>query len=491
MTLRKHGLWIDGKSERPARNKIFERHSPANGDHIASVCLASADDVDRSVKSANAVFTAGTWSKIPAIERGKIVNRFADLVAANLDALSQIEAEEAGKTSAAARSEIEWSIELARFAASLAWNIPGKVMNQEGPDKFGIVTHEPLPVIAMILPWNFPTVTLFQKLPYALVAGCSVVIKPSTLTSGTTLEYARLAREAGIPNGVISVVPGDGVEVGETLCKHDGVSMVSFTGSTPVGRRIAALCGQSLKKVALELGGKGANIVFADADLDAALDGALAAFTINQGEECCAGARLLIERSIEEEFVTRLAERAQAMKLGGADNADAELGPMIHAKHHSRVLEYIEISKREGAVLVTGGGRPDGSALSDGYFVTPTIFRNVTREMTIFREEVFGPVLGVTTFNCEEEAVTLANATPYGLANGVWTRNLDRALQVSAALQSGFIYVNCYLETIPQMPFGGTKASGFGRENGCEGLLEFMQTKSIFVRLRSASCGRD
>ncbi|RWM88743.1 MAG: aldehyde dehydrogenase [Mesorhizobium sp.] len=484
MTRRKHGLWIDGAAELPRGGKTYERRSPATGEHVASVCLATASDVDRAVRSANAAFRAGAWSKMPAIERGKIVSRFADLIATNLDDLTALEADEAGKTLAGARGEIEWSIELMRFAASLAWNIPGKVLNHEGGDKLGIVTHSPLPVIAMILPWNFPTVTLFQKLPYALVAGCSVVIKPSTFTPGTTLEYARLAKEAGIPDGVISVVPGDGAEVGETLCRHEGVSMVSFTGSTEVGRRIAALCGESLKRVALELGGKGANIVFADADLDAALHGALAAFTINQGEECCAGARLLIQQSVADEFVAKLAEKAKAMKLGGASTAGAELGPMIHDKHHASVLGYIEKSKEEGAVLVAGGGRPQDQSLAQGYFVEPTIFTGVTPEMTVFKEEVFGPVLGVTTFETEEEAVALANSTPYGLANGIWTRNFDRAIQVSAALESGFVYINCYLETIPQLPFGGVKASGFGRENGEQGLLEFMQTKSTFARLR-------
>lgn len=485
MSHRHYGLWINGVVERPAANRTYDRYSPATGEMVANVCLAKQEDVARAVASAKTTFQSGAWSKMPAIERGKIIQRFADLITANLDQLSAIEAEEAGKTMAAARGEIEWSVELTRFAASLAWNIPGRVVNHEGTDKLGLVTYDALPVVGMILPWNFPTVTLFQKLPYALVAGCSVVIKPSTFTPGTTLEYARLAKEAGVPDGVISVLPGGGDEVGRTLCLLPDVDMISFTGSTTVGKEIAGLCGQTLKKVALELGGKGANIVFADADLDAAVDGALAAFTINQGEECCAGARLLIEKSIASEFVDRLAIKAKAIKLGSCEDANADIGPMIHEQHHTKVLSYIETSKREGATLVAGGGRPDDPRLAAGYFVEPTIFTGVTPEMTIFREEVFGPVLGVTTFEDEAEAIALANATPYGLANGVWTKNLDRAMHVSAALESGFVYVNCYLETIPQLPFGGAKASGIGRENGTEGLLEFMQTKSTFMRLRS------
>lgn len=484
MSIRKHGLWLGGKFERPDGNETYVRHSPATGDPIASVCLASRSDVNRAVLSAKAAFEGGDWSRKPAIERGKIIMRFADLVSNDIDDLSKIEADEAGKTLAAARGEIEWSIELARFAASLAWNMPGRVVSHEGFDKFGYVTHEALPVIGMVLPWNFPTVTLFQKLPYALVAGCSVVIKPSTFTPGTTLEYARLAKDAGIPDGVISVLPGDGEEVGETLCRHPDVDMISFTGSTAVGRRIAGICGEGLKKVALELGGKGANIVFADADLDAAVEGALAAFTINQGEECCAGARLLIDETIASDFVTRLAARARALTLGGASNAGAEIGPMIHEQHHAKVMGYIETTVAEGATLVTGGGRPRDNGMGTALYVEPTIFTDVTPDMTIFKEEVFGPVLGVTTFRSDAEAIALANATPYGLANGLWTSNIDRALALAARLRSGFVYINCYLETVPQLPFGGVKASGLGRENGPEGLLEFMQTKSTFARLR-------
>lgn len=484
MALRTHGLWLNGAFERPESNESFERHSPATGELVASVCLATAADVNRAVASAKETFEKGAWSQLPAIERGKIIQKFADLIAAEIDELSSIEADEAGKTPSAARGEIEWSIELARYAATLAWNIPGRVVNHEGADKLGLVTYEALPIIAMILPWNFPTVTLFQKLPYALVAGCSVVIKPSTFTPGTTLEYARIAKEAGIPDGVISVLSGNGDDVGETLCQHPDVDMVSFTGSTTVGRRIASICGQTLKKVALELGGKGANVVFADADLDAAVDGALAAFTINQGEECCAGARLLIDETIANEFVERLADKARAVPLGGASDPDAQIGPMIHKQHHDKVLGYIEMTKAEGAKLVTGGGRPADERLRDGLYVEPTIFTGITPEMTIFKEEVFGPVLGVTTFKTDAEAISLANATAYGLANGIWTTNIDRAMAVSRQLKSGFVYINCYLETVPQLPFGGMKASGLGRENGMEGLLEFMQTKSTFARLR-------
>jgi betaine-aldehyde dehydrogenase len=483
--MRNYGLWIGGAVSSPGSETLV-RKSPSSGKPVATFTLAARDDLARAARLARETFDAGQWSQRPASERGRVLQNFADKIEAELDALAQIEADEAGKTLAAARGEIVWSLELLRYAATLAWSMPGRVVNHEGAQKLGLVTHEAIPVVGMILPWNFPTVTLFQKLPYALVAGCSVVIKPSELTAGSTMEYARIAREAGIPDGVISVLPGKGEVVGDAMCDCPDIDMISFTGSTRVGKLIAGKAGQNLKKVALELGGKGANIVFADADIDAALDGALAAFTINQGEECCAGGRLIVESSIADSFVERLAEKARALVLGGPEVADAHLGPMIHEAHLERVLSYIDGAKSEGATLVTGGGKPAAAHLSNGHFVEPTIFSNVSPEMTIFKEEVFGPVLAVTSFNTLDEAVELANHTAYGLANGVWTKNLDTAMEVSRRLQGGLIYVNTYLETVPQLPFGGTKQSGLGRENGSEGLLEFMQTKATFIRLAMA-----
>ncbi len=483
--MRNYGLWIGGASPASGDDTLV-RKSPSSGEPVATFALAGRADLGRAARLARETFESGIWCERPASERGRVLQVFADRIEAELDTLSRIEADEAGKTLAAARGEILWSLDLLRYAAALAWNMPGRLVNHEGSEKLGLVTHQALPVVGMILPWNFPTVTLFQKLPYALVAGCSVVIKPSEFTAGTAMEYARIAQDAGIPDGVISVLPGTGDVVGDAMCECPDISMVSFTGSTRVGRLIAAKAGQNLKKVALELGGKGANIVFADADIEAALDGALAAFTINQGEECCAGGRLIIEDSIAADFVERLAVKARGMVLGGPETEGAQLGPMIHETHLERVLSYVEGAKGEGAELVTGGSRPAGEQLRRGNFIEPTIFAGVTPEMTIFNEEVFGPVLAVTTFKTREEAVSLANRTAYGLANGVWTSNLDTAMAVSRRLQSGFVYVNTYLETVPQLPFGGSKQSGLGRENGSEGLLEFMETKSTFIRLATA-----
>jgi betaine-aldehyde dehydrogenase len=356
-------------------------------------------------------------------------------------------------------------------------------MTHSGPTKLGLVTHEPCGVVGMILPWNFPAMTLFQKLPFALAAGCASVIKPSEFTSGTALETAFLAEEAGVPKGMINIVTGTGPDVGEPLASHADIDMISFTGSSRVGKLIAHHAADVVKKVALELGGKGANIVFADADLEAAVEGALAGFTINQGEECCAGSRLLIEETIAQDFLNRLVERARQVKIGLPADEATEMGALIHEQHVERVLGYVEKGRREGARLLTGGERLTQGGLDKGCFVAPTIFAGVTPDMTIFREEIFGPVVSVVTFRTVEEAIRIANDTIYGLANGVWSRNVDKAMLVSRGIRSGTVYVNCYLETLPQLPFGGIRESGLGRENGIDGLLEFMHVKATFLKL--------
>jgi betaine-aldehyde dehydrogenase len=480
---RKYGLWIGGSWVEPLKGEVLERRSPSTSLPVATFSLAGPTEIDDAAAAAHSAFLKGVWSELPGSVRAKALNRWADLIEADLHKLARIEADEAGKVISSATAEIEWSVELIRYAASLAWNLPGRLIDGEGNGKMGLVRHEPYPVVALILPWNYPMVTLFQKLPYALAAGCSVVIKPSELTAGTTLECAVLAQKAGIPDGVINVVPAVGEAVGAAICDSPFIDMISFTGSTRVGRLIASRAMSKLKKVALELGGKGANVVFADADMEAALNGALAGFTINQGEECCAAGRLFIEAPIFDEFVRRLSEKAQSMRLGTPDDPDAAIGALIHEQHHEKVLGYIAGAQAEGAKVLAGGKKPDIQALAGGYFVEPTILTGVTPEMTVFREEVFGPVVCAIPFNTEDQAVELVNDTAYGLANGVWTSNLSRAFSVARKVKSGTVYVNAYLETLPQLPFGGMKESGIGRENGTEGLLEFMETKAVYVKL--------
>lgn len=479
--VRVYSHWIGGAAV--AGTELLDRNSPADGQLLARYAAGTAADVDAAVASARRAFDSGVWSDKPASERAGILNAFADLIARDAERLAVIEAAEVGKPILQARGEIGWSVDLLRYAAALAWQLSGQTFSNLGTDKLGLVTREPRGVIGMIVPWNFPMVTLFQKLPYALAAGCTAVIKPSELTSGTALEVARLAATAGIPDGVINVVTGTGAVVGEALATHRSVDMLSFTGSTAVGKRIARNAADGIKRVALELGGKAANIVFADADLDKALEGVITGFILNQGEECCAGSRLLVEESIADSFVARLVERAKTIRIGAPLDEATDIGALIHGGHLERVLGFIAAGKSEGATCVAGGARAVHDGLDKGFFVEPTIFADVTPQMTIYRQEIFGPVLSVIRFRTVDDAVTIANDTDYGLANGIWTSNLDKAMGVSRRLRSGTVYVNTYLETAPQMPFGGFKESGHGRENGLEGLLEYTEVKSTFVRL--------
>ncbi|MBL4929439.1 aldehyde dehydrogenase family protein [Fuscibacter oryzae] len=481
-----HDPWIDGQTADAVGLERIIRTAPADGTVIASVAASTPATVDAAVAAARRSFASGGWADMAGSERAKVLSRFADLMERDLEALSRLEAVEAGKPIRSARGETSWGVELVRYAASLAWNLSGKIFADNGPNSMGMVIHRPRGVVGLILPWNFPIVCLLQKLPYALAAGCSVVIKPAELTSGTTLMLARLLKEAGLPDGVMNVVTGQGSVAGEALSTHMDVDMMSFTGSTAIGRRIAGHSAQNLRPVALELGGKGANIVFADADLDSAVEGAVAGFTINKGEECCAGSRILVEASIAAEFSERVAHRAAQIRVGAPLDDDTEMGPLISDTQLKRVMAYIDSGKNEGAKLLTGGIRLTGETYAKGQYVAPTVFADVTPGMRIVREEIFGPVTTIIPFETVGDAIRIANSTTYGLANGLWTRDLNKAMQVIRALESGTIYVNTFLETMPQLPFGGLKDSGLGKENGIEGLMEFIDTKAAFIRLKTS-----
>jgi betaine-aldehyde dehydrogenase len=484
MSARTYGHWIDG-AWKPAKTAI-ERHSPAHGALLASYASGDASDVEQAVRAARTTFdNRSVWSALPGAERAKLIVKWVELIERDLEKLAVIEAEEVGKPIRFARSELLWSIELGRYAAALAWQLKGDLVSNIGDANLGLVTREPRGVIGMITPWNFPMVTLFQKLPYALAAGCTAVIKPSELTSGTTLEVAALAAEAGIPAGVINVVTGTGSVVGDAITGHRDVDMISFTGSTAIGKRIAKRAAEQVKRIGLELGGKGANIVFEDADIDAAVDGSLLGYILNQGEECCQSSRLLVQESIADDFVAALVERSKAVRVGLPLDEETDVGALIHEDHMNKVLDYIQSGVDQGAKLLMGGKRLSDSGLGKGFFVAPTIFSNVTPDMKIYREEIFGPVLVVTRFSSADEAVRMANDTAYGLAAGLWTKDLDKAIQISRELRSGQIYVNTYLETAVQLPFGGMKESGIGRENGLDGLLEYTEVKSTFIKLGS------
>jgi len=481
-----HDHWINSKSVAPKDGARIARYSPADGRLIANSAAGTAQDVRQAVAVARNAFERGPWTSMSGAERGERLVRLADLMQRNLEALATVEAEEAGKPIVAARMEMGIAITLTRYAASLAWNIAGRLLTQGGPGKLGLVIQEPRGVAGLIVAWNYPVLCLMQKLPYALAAGCAVVIKPSELTAGTTLMIARMASEVGIPEGQINVVIGTGEVVGEALTSDPGVDMISFTGSSRVGKRVAAKCAAAGKHCSLELGGKGANIIFADADIDGAVEATYLGFTFNKGEECCSSARILVERTVAPIVTEKLVARCRKARIGMPLDEHTDFGPMIHAQHMARVLEYIAKAKAEGAHLITGGAQLRDGSLAGGSFLPPTLFDLVTPGMTVFREEIFGPVACIVPFDSTEEAIRLANDTEYGLANGVWTSNIDKALAVVSRLRSGMVYVNTYFETLPQLPLGGLKASGTGHENGPEGLQEFLQTRSAFIRSKTS-----
>jgi betaine-aldehyde dehydrogenase len=480
-----HDHWIRGRSVGPRDGARIPRYSPADGRLIANAAAGTAQDVKEAVTAARDAFERGPWTSFSGAVRGERLGQLADLMQRNLEALARIEAEEAGKPITAARVEMGVAIGLTRYAASLAWNITGRLLTQGGPGKFGLVIREPRGVAGLIVAWNYPALCLMQKLPYALAAGCAVVIKPSELTAGSTLMIARMASEVGIPDGQINVVIGTGEVVGEALTSDFAVDMISFTGSSRVGRQVAAKCAAGGKHCSLELGGKGANIIFADADIDAAVEATYLGFTYNKGEECCSSARILVERAVAPRVTEALVARCRKARIGMPLDDQTDVGPMIHAQHMARVLDYIAKATAEGGRLITGGAQLREGDLARGCFLPPTILDQVTSTMTVFREEIFGPVACIVGFDSVDEAIQLANDTEYGLANGVWTSKIDTALAIVARLRSGMVYVNPYFESLPQLPLGGLKASGTGHENGPEGLQEFLQTRSAFIRSRS------
>ena len=491
--LRSYGHHIEGKSLRG--DSSITRLRPADGTPIAEFAEGTADVVAQAVDAARRAFDRGPWPHMSGTERSRVLLRLADLIRENLETLSAIEAhtrasrvggmreaDEVSKPIRVARDEIADAADQFEYAGTLAQNIHGQAYTDLGTDLIGLNIREPVGVVGLIVPWNFPAIILAQKLPFALATGCTAVVKPSEFTSGTALEIADLAVVAGVPSGVINVVTGYGDPVGAALVKHPDVDFVSFTGSTKTGRSIIVDSAESLKRVSVELGGKSANIVFADCDIDDALDAALHGIYVQSGECCCSTTRLLVQDEIADEFIRRAVEKSESLTVGHPLQEDSQLTALIHEGHLAKVVDYVELGKQEGATLRTGGKRLEDDGRDNGCYMAPTIFDHVSPEMRIFREEIFGPVLSVTRFSDEAEAMALANDTGYGLANAVWTENIDRAFRVSRALRSGTVWINTIIDGAPQLPFGGYKSSGFGREKGMAGLEEFTEVKSVQIR---------
>ncbi|MBS0448230.1 MAG: aldehyde dehydrogenase family protein [Proteobacteria bacterium] len=480
---RQSGHHIRGSASAPVEGRLFERRSPVSGAVVARYADGTAEDVDRAAQAARAAFDTGPWPRMSGAQRAKILLRWARLIGDNAEELARLEVEEVGKTVRFARGDAAGMADLTEYAATLAYEVHGDAYTNLGERHSAVVHREPMGVVGLIVPWNFPGLIYCQKVPFALAAGNSVVVKPSEFTSATALKLTQLAEEAGVPAGVINVVTGTGPVVGQSLVAHPQVDMISFTGSTAVGRKVLEAAAAGPKRAHVELGSKAANIVFADADLEDALDGTLFGIFFNQGECCVSGARLLVQESIADSFVERLVARTRALRVGDPLDERTDVGALIHGDHLASVVRHVARGQEEGARLLTGGARQDVAGLPEGCFMQLTILDQVSERMAVFQQEIFGPVLVVTRFKDEDEAVALANASSYGLANAVWTRSLDTSIRMARRLRSGTVYVNTQIDGAVQLPFGGCKGSGFGREMGRAGLEEFTQTKSVMVHI--------
>ena len=476
----KYQLFIDGQWRDPVAGRWFETANPYTGEAWAEIPRADAADVELAVAAAHQAFSTGPWPALSASQRGRLVRRFGDVLEQHAAELATIEARDNGKLYAETLNQARYLCEWFQFYGGLADKIEGSVPAMDKPDVLNYTRHEPLGVCACITPWNSPLLLLAWKAAPALAAGNTLVIKPSEFTSASTLEFARLSLEAGLPPGVVNVVTGFGDEVGVPLVRHRKVRKVAFTGGESSGRSVNVTAAADFKRVTLELGGKSANIVFDDANLDQAVNGAISGIFAASGQTCIAGSRLLLQDSIHDEFLERLLAIGKRIRLGDPMLPETQVGPITTEPQYQRILDYIAIAKDEGARCVLGGEAATLPGVG-GLFVKPTIFTDVTPKMRIAQEEVFGPVLAVLRFKDLDEAVEIANDVNYGLAAGVWTENLRRAVRMADRLQAGTVWVNTYRSTSYTTPFGGYKASGLGRENGVEAIKEYLQVKSIWL----------
>ncbi|MFT4066772.1 aldehyde dehydrogenase [Paraburkholderia sp.] len=483
--MKQYQLWIDGEFKAPITGQWIDTVNPYTGEAWARIPRGTSEDSRLAVEAAKRAMTVGPWSRMTATERGKIMRRIGDLVADSAKHLAETETRDNGKVLSEMTGQLKTIPEYWYYYGGLADKIEGSVMPVEKADVFAFTTHEPVGIVAALTAWNSPLQFLSLKCAPALAAGCAVVVKPSEFASASSLEFASLTKEAGLPDGVLNVVTGYGNEVGAALVEHEDVAKITFTGSDVTGARIYQTAARGMKRVAMELGGKSPNIVFADADLDAAAIGVVSGIFGAAGQMCIAGSRLLVQESIRQSFTERLIALARDVKLGDPMQATTNVGPIATPPQYAKVLEYIEIARADGARCILGGKPAVGLGLTGGQFVEPTIFTDVTNDMRIAQEEVFGPVLSIIGFEDEQDAIQLGNSVIYGLVAGVWTQDIGRAMRMTKALKAGTVWVNTYRAYSFMMPFGGMKMSGLGRENGIEAVHEFMETKSVFLSTSS------
>ncbi|MFQ6132231.1 MAG: aldehyde dehydrogenase family protein [Armatimonadota bacterium] len=472
-------LLIDGEWREAISGKTFETLNPATEQPLTTVADGQAEDVDAAVAAARRAFESGPWSEMTARERGMIVHRIGELVMENADELAELEVLDNGKPlQEAASGDVPFSAATFFYYAGWADKVHGETIPVDGP-YFNYTLREPMGVVGQIIPWNFPLLMAAWKIAPALATGNTVVLKPAEQTPLTALRLGELCLEAGVPPGVVNIVTGFGLTAGAPLAQHEDVDKVAFTGEYITGQEIMKYASGNLKRVSLELGGKSPNIVFADADMEAAVEGAMKAIFFNQGQVCCAGSRLFLEKSVHDQFVDQLATHASSLKVGDPLAADTEMGAQISQEHLDKILSYISIGQEEGAQLATGGQRLG----RDGYFVQPTVLTGVSNEMRVAQEEIFGPVVAVIPFSDVDEVMEMANRVIFGLAGAVWTRDVSKAHELARRLRAGTIWVNCYNTFDAASPFGGYKLSGFGRELGKHALELYTQVKSVWVAL--------
>ncbi len=471
-----------GASVAPLGGQYLTSDDPYTGERWAEIARGGGEDVAAAVAAAKAGLKA--WQGLKAAARARLMIRFAELMEQNADRLATMEVRDNGKLYAEMRPQMSYIAEWFRYFAGLCDKIEGSVVATDKDNIFNYTQYEPIGIIGMITPWNSPLLLLTWKLAPALAAGNVAVIKPSEFTSASTVELARLFTEAGFPAGVVNVVTGLGAEAGAALVDHPDVEKIAFTGSDLAGEKIYAASAKHIKPVSLELGGKSPNIVFEDAEFEAAVMGVISGIFAATGQTCIAGSRLVLQRSIHDAFVKRLVEVAGRARIGNPMEKGTNVGPVATRPQYAKVLDYIEIAKSEGAKCVLGGG-PYTKDVPGGQFVMPTIFTGVSNDMRIAQEEVFGPVLAIIPFDTEEEAYEIANDTAYGLGAGVWTRNIARAFRASSAIKAGTVWVNTYRALSYSSPFGGFKRSGLGREGGIDAVKSFMHVKSVWISTRS------
>ncbi|MBL4813015.1 MAG: aldehyde dehydrogenase [Rhodobacteraceae bacterium] len=476
--MKKFGLFIDGGWTQPGQGATFQSFNPYTGKAWAELREASEAEVGCAAEAAAQAQPA--WAATSGVDRAQILNRAADILAANADNMSVVESTDNGKIIRETRSQMLYAARLFRFFAGYADKLYGTTIPLDQPSILDYTIREPLGVVGLITAWNSPITLLCNKLPAALAAGNTVVIKPSEHASVSTLELCKLLDEAGMPAGVVNVVTGAGA-TGAAIVAHDKIAKVSFTGSADVGRKIAAAAGSLLKPMALELGGKSPNIIFDDANVEAATVGALAGIFGATGQTCVAGSRLLVQKGLYHEIVDRLSKRARIIRLGDPLDPASEMGTVANQTQFDRIMAAIALAKQDGAQLVAGGGRAQGAGLGNGLFVEPTIFAEARNDMELARSEIFGPVLAVIPFETEAEAVAIANDTEFGLASGIWTQDISRAMRLVPQMKSGVVWVNTYRMVTAQAPFGGVKQSGYGRERGEQGIYEFTTTKNVMI----------